>query len=63
VAGVSKSFLKRLTAAGTAPVFHRIPYYSELVQTNFGTISRGKSKDYSILNAKLSDFFSKIDYF
>jgi hypothetical protein len=26
VAGVSKSLYLRLTAAGTAPVFHRIPY-------------------------------------
>jgi hypothetical protein len=31
--------LKRLTAAGTAPVLHRIPYYSILVCGQIGTNS------------------------
>ncbi len=49
-----KKFLQRLTAAGTAPVFHRIPYSDSLPKQEAHQPNRCKSRKYSGRNGLLT---------
>ena len=50
--GVVSEFIYRLTAAGTAPDLHRIPYYSQL-QNNRWNQNNAKVENYFYRTAKV----------